>query len=392
MQIQKILSDTELCEQRLRSRGYGDVLNAPILQRLKGVSFLAVLDIIWDISSAPSRYDHSVGVGLIALNVADRLGFSRHLEEVFVLANLLHDVGHAPFSHNAEPFLFKKKNVYHQGLTSRFITTQGNNNISGNSVTDILDERDGRVIRGVRSLIHSSKTDHILNPLFISPIKCDKIEGNNRSFESAGLSKFEPESLIQALVFKEEKFYLDKRYIERVADFWLQEKRLYWDYIYTNEVFAAEAMLTRALELCFKSRDSVDLFLNSTDRDIIRFMEQHSQASIIIDMLNNNNLFNSLSENYPYLFSSYKKRFYNAKDKPKKREDIEGEVADDIGTESMFVVSHFSLRKYFTGSVSHLYQTDMFEDSQYLRLEKVNKILSTDKKPWDFFDVFYLNE
>ena len=108
-------------EDFLRHHGYADYLDSHFLQRLKGVSFLGLLDCLRLIARPSRRYEHTVCVSYLALRLARKLELSGEMERAFVIANIFHDVGHAAFSHNSEPFLLEKMNVYHQGLLSAFL-------------------------------------------------------------------------------------------------------------------------------------------------------------------------------------------------------------------------------------------------------------------------------
>ena len=101
--------DTKKFENELIKSGYEDIINSPFLQRLKGVSFLATMDHIYSVKQPFSRYDHSLGVAYLSLKLAKHLNLEKDQTEVLVITSLLHDIGHAPFSHAAETFLLEKK-------------------------------------------------------------------------------------------------------------------------------------------------------------------------------------------------------------------------------------------------------------------------------------------
>lgn len=78
-----------------------DVIHSALFQRLGRVRQLGCLDRAWP-SAKHSRLEHSLGTMHLALRVADYLNMgaiSVDLREAFVLASLLHDIGHGPFSH-----------------------------------------------------------------------------------------------------------------------------------------------------------------------------------------------------------------------------------------------------------------------------------------------------
>ncbi|PRP89873.1 deoxyguanosinetriphosphate triphosphohydrolase-like protein [Enhygromyxa salina] len=86
----------------------GDTLLAsPWLARLGRISFLGTLDHHPRSRRASNRLEHSLGVAKLAADAATALELPRGRARLFVAACLLHDVGHYPLSHAAEPAFAK---------------------------------------------------------------------------------------------------------------------------------------------------------------------------------------------------------------------------------------------------------------------------------------------
>jgi uncharacterized protein len=97
-----------------------DVVNHPILQRLRRIKQLAWTDMVYP-GATHSRFEHSLGVMHVATRLFEALvrrsgdilereygyvdGGLRRQRRIIRLAALLHDVGHGPFSHAAEELL-----------------------------------------------------------------------------------------------------------------------------------------------------------------------------------------------------------------------------------------------------------------------------------------------
>ncbi|MFN3192719.1 MAG: HD domain-containing protein [Aureliella sp.] len=86
------------------------ILDTPAMQRLRGVSQLGLVSQVYP-GATHSRFEHSLGVFRLAVSVLKHLletedDFSERLTldqtEVFLLASLLHDVGHWPYCHPIE--------------------------------------------------------------------------------------------------------------------------------------------------------------------------------------------------------------------------------------------------------------------------------------------------
>jgi len=93
------------------------LLDSVWFRRLGRVSFLGTLDAQPDASQRTTRLEHSVAVA----EAAQRLGLGAGLQgralTTFVLAALLHDVGHYPLSHSAEAALSRVFGGDHHALT-----------------------------------------------------------------------------------------------------------------------------------------------------------------------------------------------------------------------------------------------------------------------------------
>lgn len=115
------------------------IIDSPEFQRLRRVVQTSYSPLYS--SSVHNRFIHSLGVyhlGEMAINniinnlnnnIETLIGISANdLKEVFLLACLLHDVGHAPFSHTGEKFYLTKDEKY-TDLHSKLVDSIGDNAI-----------------------------------------------------------------------------------------------------------------------------------------------------------------------------------------------------------------------------------------------------------------------
>lgn len=105
------------------------ILDSSIFQRLRRIKQVFGSDFVYP-SANHTRFEHSLGVGYLAGKVADHLEkllkisgeeeISREDKLSLILAGLLHDVGHGPFSHAFEGFL-SKLGMNHEDFSRRII-------------------------------------------------------------------------------------------------------------------------------------------------------------------------------------------------------------------------------------------------------------------------------
>lgn len=75
-----------------------------IFQRLRRLKQLALASLVYP-GATHSRFEHSVGAFHLAGKIAGALDVDASEIRLLKLAALLHDIGHGPFSHVAEPIL-----------------------------------------------------------------------------------------------------------------------------------------------------------------------------------------------------------------------------------------------------------------------------------------------
>lgn len=107
------------------------VVNAQALQRLRGIRQLALANLVYP-GSLHTRLDHTLGVAHVAGLMAEQLDLDDADLRWVVLASLLHNVGHGPFSHVSEAALARyadksklkegqKENKIHEAVTAQII-------------------------------------------------------------------------------------------------------------------------------------------------------------------------------------------------------------------------------------------------------------------------------
>lgn len=377
--------DYDVQLESLIKEGFGFALEFPIIEKLAGVSFLGLLDSVYGIEKPSTRLQHTVGVAHLSLKLAKLLELSKHDTFALVISAFLHDVGHAAFSHNSEPFLLETKNVYHTGVLSRFLKSdlkllvQGSINSGHNLNSEAL-------TNDILGLLSGTSTSY-LNSMFHSPLNCDKIEGNARTGHHLGLEGIDPDTVLDIFLKVRDTVYVDTAALNLIDRFWLHEKELYWDRIYTNEVFSAEAMLTRALHLRFGY--SGEEIIRMTDEEVMLKLKEDDEANYLVERIEERCNLQPLSEIEPQLFDEIRDQFKQNRFEPKERKELEDLVAVKLGNNSSrIVISHFSRRKHFDGDTKSLRQLDLFGSQKMVELSKVNDVLRRTKISGDFFEVF----
>ncbi|MFO8109624.1 MAG: HD domain-containing protein [Thermoplasmata archaeon] len=105
-------------------RFYGpflELLETPEVQRLSGISQLGLTSLVFP-GANHTRLEHSMGAYRVAERMAGALGLPEEEKHTVMAAALLHDIGHAPFSHTLESILAHESGKDHMDITKELIT------------------------------------------------------------------------------------------------------------------------------------------------------------------------------------------------------------------------------------------------------------------------------
>lgn len=98
-----------------------DLLECPEIQRLHNIMQLGLTKLVFP-GANHTRFEHSIGAYRVAQKMAENLDLKEDEKHLVMSAALLHDLGHAPFSHTLETILEHATGMDHMDLTKEFIT------------------------------------------------------------------------------------------------------------------------------------------------------------------------------------------------------------------------------------------------------------------------------
>lgn len=230
------------------------LLASPWLARLGRISFLGTLDYHPASKRSSSRLEHSLGVAALGLRVVDDLALDRARARPFVAACLLHDIGHFPLSHAAEPGFARALGASHHEVSEWII--RGNGAIErGRSLRPDL-EAAGIDPEVTWALITGETDDPSLRPLAAllrAPINLDTLDGilrAARAFQIKGLRL--PERLFLAADAADAgdvgSIQIAAAALPLFDRFWALKDRVYGDVIALPSNLLCEAGLSAAVE------------------------------------------------------------------------------------------------------------------------------------------------
>lgn len=252
-----------------------DIIQHPYFQRLRRITQLGLTHLVYP-GAHHTRFHHCIGATHLmtkAVQVIRRKGhfISEEEERALLLAILLHDIGHGPYSHTLEHDIVK--GISHEKISALFIK-------------EISKQFKGELDL---ALLIFNNTYHkpYLHQLVSSQLDMDRMDYLNRDSFYAGVSEgiIGSDRIIEMLNVVNNKLVLEEKGIYSIEKFIVARRLMYWQVYLHKTVVAAEYMLMyilrRAKEL---SREGVKLYASPPlqyflERDIkIEDFERDTEA------------------------------------------------------------------------------------------------------------------
>ena len=228
-----------------------DVIEHPYMQRLRRISQLGLSHLVYP-GAVHTRFQHVVGAMHLmgkAINVLKNKGceISPDEKRAVLLAILLHDIGHGPFSHALEFDIVKS--VTHEDISAYFIQS--------------LEQAFGSDLNLALKIFEDKHEKPFLHQLVSSQLDMDRLDYLNRDSFFSGVSEgiIGSDRLIEMLAVHKGQLVLEEKGIYSVEKFIVARRLMYWQVYLHKTVVAAEYMLIYALRRAkWLARNGVDVF------------------------------------------------------------------------------------------------------------------------------------
>ncbi len=204
-----------------------DLINTKEFQRLRRVRQLGSTLMVFP-SGEHSRMMHSLGTYEIArrmINEVDDIGntLNDHEKMVLMVAALLHDIGHAPFSHSFESIM----GCRHEHYTSQII-------VGPSEVADVLRNIDEGLPEEVASVIEHTHPNPILSQLISSQLDADRLDYLLRDSYFTGVSygQIDLDRILRTMRVKDNKVVVKRSSIYTVENYIMARYHMYWQVYY----------------------------------------------------------------------------------------------------------------------------------------------------------------
>ncbi|MFT6243551.1 MAG: HD superfamily phosphohydrolase [Salibacteraceae bacterium] len=214
-----------------------DVIEHPFLQRLRRIKQLGLTHLVYP-GALHTRFHHVLGAMHLmskAIATIRRKGheITEPEEEAALLAILLHDIGHGPFSHALEHDIVS--GVSHEDISTFFIER-------------LSEEFNGKLDLALE-VFRNTYPKKFLHQLVSSQLDMDRMDYLNRDSFYTGVSegKIGSDRIIEMMTVSDGNLVLEEKGVYSIEKFIVARRIMYWQVYLHKTVVAAEFMLIHVL-------------------------------------------------------------------------------------------------------------------------------------------------
>lgn len=212
-----------------------DLIEHPYFQRLRRIRQLGMSSLVYP-GAIHTRFQHSIGamhLTSLAVQVLRGKGIkiTEEEEESVMAAVLLHDIGHAPFSHGLERTIIESHN--HENISLKFM------NILNHEFNNRLD-------LAIKIFLNKYKKS-FLHQLVSGQLDMDRLDYLRRDSFFTGVSEgvIGSERIIKMLHVFDDKLVVEAKGIYSIEKFLIARRLMYWQVYMHKTALAAELVLIK---------------------------------------------------------------------------------------------------------------------------------------------------
>ncbi|WP_096389037.1 HD domain-containing protein [Halopenitus persicus] len=257
-----------------------DLLDTPAVQRLRRVSQLGTVTLVYP-SANHTRFEHSLGVYHLASRALEQLGIEGTRADRIEAAAILHDVGHAPFSHNVESLLHRHTGKYHDDVGDL---------VAAGAVGDVLRDHDLDPDRIAGIIAGEGRYAGLIS----GELDVDRMDYLVRDAHHTGVpyGTIDTGRLVRELTFVDDTLVLDEGNVQ-TAESLLLARALMNPVVYTHHVARiSKAMLRRATARLLETPDvTAEAVRRMDDHELIVALRRTEAARPIVDRYDRRDLY-----------------------------------------------------------------------------------------------------
>lgn len=212
-----------------------DLIEHPYFQRLRYIKQLGMTHLVYP-GALHTRFHHALGAMHLMSTAIETLcnkgcTITPEEKEGLMIAILLHDIGHGPFSHALEQTIIE--GIDHEDISILLM--------------DKLNERfDGRLSLAIE-IFKGTYPKKFLHQLVSSQLDMDRMDYLNRDSFFTGVSEgvISSDRIIKMLNVKDDSITVEEKGIYSIEKFLIARRLMYWQVYLHKTVIAAEQLLCK---------------------------------------------------------------------------------------------------------------------------------------------------
>ncbi|MBE50126.1 MAG: phosphohydrolase [Flavobacteriales bacterium] len=257
-----------------------ELINNPLFQRLRRISQLGLSYLVYP-GAHHTRFHHAIGAMHLMQNSINEIKNKGHIitkeeEESLLIAILLHDIGHGPFSHALENSLVK---VSHEKL-SVIMMEELNYQFSGKLTLSI-------------EIFKNLYSKRFLHQLVSSQLDMDRLDYLRRDSFYTGVTEgnIGTERIIKMFDVVNDNLVVEEKGIYSIEKFLIARRLMYWQVYLHKTVISFEYTLIKILQRArYLVQQNIKIY---SSKSIIKFL---NKDFTIDDIQENKNMIHEFGE------------------------------------------------------------------------------------------------
>ncbi len=215
-----------------------DLINHPYFQRLRRIKQLGLTNLVYP-GALHTRFHHAIGAMHLMQDAIQTLkqknvDISAAEEEAVLIAILLHDIGHGPFSHALEHSLVN--GISHETISSLFMSR--------------LNEAFSGKLSLAIQIFNNQHKKKFLHQLVSSQLDMDRLDYLKRDSFFTGVSEgvISSDRIIKMLAVVKNELVVEHKAIYSIEKFLIARRLMYWQVYLHKTVLSAENLLVNILK------------------------------------------------------------------------------------------------------------------------------------------------
>jgi HD superfamily phosphohydrolase len=263
LKSQKILNDPVYGFITIPSELIFTIIDHPYFQRLRRIKQLGLTDFVYP-GALHTRFHHAIGAMHLMSITLDNLRIkgteiSEEEYEASLIAILLHDIGHGPFSHALEYSLLK--GVHHEELSLLGI--------------ELLNQELGGKLALTLRIFKNEYERKFFHQLVSSQLDIDRLDYLQRDCFFTGVSEgtIGADRIIKMMDVKNDQVVIEEKGIYSIENFLSARRLMYWQVYLHKTTVSAEKMLINLINRAKMLRQSGTKFVLTEEFDFFLLNE-----------------------------------------------------------------------------------------------------------------------